>query len=109
MESNFVAFISSGEGWHNYHHTFPWDYKAGEFGKHFNFTSTIIKYLGKWGYAYDLKEASMDMVKSKIYKTGDKTHPKYEEIKEKIEDSPDKKPFTEIPAPRRRMEVSSGN
>lgn len=31
-ENRIVAYLSSGEGWHNWHHTFPFDYAASEFG-----------------------------------------------------------------------------
>ncbi|XP_034247036.1 stearoyl-CoA desaturase 5-like isoform X2 [Thrips palmi] len=33
-ENAFVAYITFGEGWHNYHHVFPWDYKAAELGNY---------------------------------------------------------------------------
>ena len=31
-ENLFVAFGAIGEGFHNYHHTFPQDYSTSEFG-----------------------------------------------------------------------------
>ena len=31
-ENKLVAALSMGEGWHNWHHTFPYDYAASEFG-----------------------------------------------------------------------------
>lgn len=31
-ETKFVAFAAAGEGWHNYHHTFPYDYACSELG-----------------------------------------------------------------------------
>jgi stearoyl-CoA desaturase (Delta-9 desaturase) len=58
-----VAFIALGEGWHNYHHAFPWDYKADEFGLHFNVTCTLIDLLAKYGAIYGRREASADMVR----------------------------------------------
>lgn len=31
MEKKFqTSFWAMGEGWHNYHHVFPFDYKAAE-------------------------------------------------------------------------------
>ncbi|CAG9787313.1 unnamed protein product [Diatraea saccharalis] len=74
VESWFVSFISLGEGWHNYHHTFPWDYKAAELSTHFNASAQIIEFLASIGMAYDLKTATPDMVKSRIKRTGDGTH-----------------------------------
>lgn len=62
VESWFVSFLSLGEGWHNYHHTFPWDYKAAELSMHFNQTATFIRMFEKLGLAYDLKSASPEMV-----------------------------------------------
>lgn len=33
-ENRFVSTVALGEGWHNYHHMFPFDYKAAE---HYDF------------------------------------------------------------------------
>jgi hypothetical protein len=27
-----VSFFALGEGWHNWHHVYPWDYATSEFG-----------------------------------------------------------------------------
>ncbi|EFN88477.1 Acyl-CoA desaturase [Harpegnathos saltator] len=60
-----VSFASFGEGSHNYHHVFPWDYKASEFGIHtYNFTAMFIEFFAKIGWAYDLQEPSPELVKS---------------------------------------------
>ncbi|XP_013139663.1 PREDICTED: acyl-CoA desaturase-like [Papilio polytes] len=74
VESWFVSWLSLGEGWHNYHHTFPWDYKAAELSMHFNFSATLIRWFEKIGLAYNLKTASPDMVAKRIMRTGDGTH-----------------------------------
>ncbi|XP_063388979.1 acyl-CoA Delta-9 desaturase-like isoform X1 [Cydia fagiglandana] len=74
VESWFVSCISLGEGWHNYHHAFPWDYKAAELSSRFNQSARIIKYFEKIGLAYDLKTASPEMVANRIIRTGDGTH-----------------------------------
>ncbi|CAH0399119.1 unnamed protein product [Chilo suppressalis] len=74
VESWFVSCISLGEGWHNYHHAFPWDYKAAELSTHFNASAQIIEFFEKIGLAYDLKTASPDMVKNRIKRTGDGSH-----------------------------------
>lgn len=70
-----MSFISLGEGWHNYHHAFPWDYKAAELTMHFNLSASIIRFLARIGLAYELKSASTVMVrlpviKSDTHKTG---------------------------------------
>lgn len=54
--------MTLGEGWHNYHHAFPWDYKAAELTDRFNHSATFIKLLEWLGLAYDLKTASPEMV-----------------------------------------------
>jgi stearoyl-CoA desaturase (delta-9 desaturase) len=42
-ENLVVAVLALGEGWHNYHHTFPWDYKTSELGKYsVNFSAAFI-------------------------------------------------------------------
>ncbi|XP_035441200.2 acyl-CoA Delta-9 desaturase-like [Spodoptera frugiperda] len=74
VESWFVSFISLGEGWHNYHHAFPWDYKAAELTMHFNQSASIIRFFERIGLAYDLKTASPELVTNRIIRTGDGSH-----------------------------------
>ncbi|CAG9865307.1 unnamed protein product [Phyllotreta striolata] len=74
-ENVSVSVFALGEGWHNYHHTFPWDYKAAEFGKYStNFSSMFIDFFAKIGWAYDLKTVSQDMIQKRVKRTGDGTH-----------------------------------
>lgn len=70
----FVAFLAVGEGWHNYHHAFPWDYRASELGSPLNMTGFIIDLLAKVGQVYDRKEASRAVVKGRALRTGDGSH-----------------------------------
>lgn len=65
--------MALGEGWHNYHHTFPWDYKASELGKT-NLTTFWINKFAKLGWAYDLKSPSQNLVMKTIKKSGDGTY-----------------------------------
>lgn len=45
-----VAFLALGEGWHNYHHVFPWDYKTSELGDYsLNMTTALIDFFAKIG------------------------------------------------------------
>ncbi|XP_049870762.1 acyl-CoA Delta-9 desaturase-like [Pectinophora gossypiella] len=74
VESWFVSWLSLGEGWHNYHHAFPWDYKAAELSELFNLSADFIKFFEKTGLAYDLKTASPELVKNRILRSGDGTH-----------------------------------
>jgi len=43
-ENPFVSVVAIGEGWHNWHHKYPFDYAASEFGitKQFNPTKLFI-------------------------------------------------------------------
>lgn len=67
--------LAIGEGWHNYHHTFPWDYKAAELGTYSkNFTTAFIDLMAKLGLAYDLKSVSEEMVRKRVERTGDGSH-----------------------------------
>lgn len=65
-----------GEGWHNYHHVFPWDYKAAELGKYsLNLTTMILDGFAKIGWCWDRKEPTKDLVRRTLDKYGDGTHP----------------------------------
>jgi len=58
-ENWFVTILAAGEGWHNWHHAFPFDYAASEFGisTQFNPTKLFIDTCCKLGLAYDRKRA----------------------------------------------------
>lgn len=74
-ENRSVAFFAFGEGWHNYHHVFPWDYKTAEFGNYsLNLTTAFIDLCAKIGWAYDLKTVSADIIEKRVKRTGDGTH-----------------------------------
>lgn len=45
----FVSAIAFGEGWHNYHHVFPWDYKAAELPNYYNWTTGFLHLMAKIG------------------------------------------------------------
>jgi stearoyl-CoA desaturase (delta-9 desaturase) len=69
-----VAAFVFGEGWHNYHHVFPWDYKAAEFDSFiYNPTTKLIDFFAWIGWAYDLKTVPKSMVLSRMERTGDGT------------------------------------
>ena len=73
----FVAILALGEGWHNYHHAFPWDYRASELGSPVNLTGFLIDVLANIGFVYDRKEATHNMVKNRVLRTGDDSHQVY--------------------------------
>lgn len=59
--------MTFGEGWHNYHHVFPWDYRAAELGHYtLDFATVFIDFFAYFGLAYDLKTAHVDIVKKRI-------------------------------------------
>ncbi|GAB0096560.1 Acyl-CoA desaturase [Sergentomyia squamirostris] len=74
-ENTGVAIFAFGEGWHNYHHVFPWDYKTAELGNYrLNFATAFIDFFAKIGWAYDLKTVSPEIIKRRAQRTGDGTH-----------------------------------
>lgn len=58
-ENRLVAFFSVGEGWHNWHHKFPYDYAASEFGIsiQFNPTKLFIDICAYFGLVTNRKRA----------------------------------------------------
>ncbi|CAK9795435.1 Acyl-CoA Delta-9 desaturase [Anthophora quadrimaculata] len=71
-ENKTVAVLAFGEGWHNYHHVFPWDYKAAELGNYnMNFTTAFIDFFARLGMAYDMKTVPVEVVKKRASRTGD--------------------------------------
>ena len=83
-----VSVITCGEGWHNYHHTFPWDYKTGELGDYgLNFTTAFIDFFAYIGWAYDLKQPSKELVQRVVEKLGDGSHKEWGHVEEVPEES----------------------
>jgi len=58
-ESWFTTLVAVGEGWHNWHHTYPYDYSASELGflSCFNPTTAWIDGLALVGQVYGRKRA----------------------------------------------------
>lgn len=83
-ESLLVGFVALGEGWHNYHHSFPWDYRASELGSKYCLTTYVIDFLSYFGLAYDLKSAPYAMIRKRVLRTGDGTHSGYRHQKVKM-------------------------
>lgn len=72
VQNKWVSRLSLGEGWHNYHHVFPWDYKARELdGFSGSFTTAFIEFCAKIGLAYNLKCATGKIIQNRILRTGD--------------------------------------
>lgn len=74
-----VSIVSMGEGWHNYHHTFPYDYRAAELGvSSVNLTLFWLNLFSKIGWAYDMRHPSEEAVRNQALRHGDGTHSKHE-------------------------------
>ncbi|XP_067938179.1 stearoyl-CoA desaturase 5-like [Watersipora subatra] len=69
-ENVLVTIGAIGEGFHNYHHTFPNDYATSEFGSRLNFTTIFINLMAKIGWAYDLKTMSKEVIEARKRRTG---------------------------------------
>lgn len=72
-----MSIFTFGEGWHNYHHVFPWDYKTSEFGYKTNFTTAFIDFCALLGQAYDLKTVPEEMITKQIAKNGNGSRYRY--------------------------------
>lgn len=65
--------LTRPEGYHNYHHTFPWDYSTSEFGWkfNFNFTTLLIDMFAFMGLVYERKTVNKDLLSQRVSRTGD--------------------------------------
>lgn len=70
-ENRFVSFTAGGEGFHNYHHTFPYDYSTSEWGSYLNLTTAFIDILAALGLAYDRKQVSQEAIERVRRRKGD--------------------------------------
>jgi len=58
-----VALFGYNEGFHNYHHQFPWDWRIAEHGiTWFDPGKWFIRLCEKVGLAYNLKQASQKII-----------------------------------------------
>ncbi|XP_069362744.1 acyl-CoA Delta(11) desaturase-like [Maniola hyperantus] len=72
VQNYAVSFLTLGEGFHNYHHSFPWDYRTAESGNNWlNVSAKFIDFFAWIGWAYDLKAVPEDFAHSRANKTGD--------------------------------------
>ncbi|XP_026212158.1 stearoyl-CoA desaturase b isoform X2 [Anabas testudineus] len=70
-ENPLVALSAAGEGFHNYHHTFPFDYATSEFGWKLNVTTAFIDLMCFLGLAQDRKKVSKETIIARVQRTGD--------------------------------------
>ncbi len=63
-DNPFLAFITYGEGYHNYHHTFQWDYRNGIKWWHYDPTKWFIRGCSFLGLTTELKRCSPIVIES---------------------------------------------
>ncbi|NKB34267.1 MAG: acyl-CoA desaturase [Pseudomonadales bacterium] len=61
-DNSLLALITYGEGYHNYHHTFQWDYRNGVKWWHFDPTKWMIKLCSLVGLTKDLKRCTVAQI-----------------------------------------------
>lgn len=82
IDNAFYNIFMMGEGYHNFHHTFPFDYRSSEIFELSQLTSLATFFIdcaAFLGLAWDRKVAPPQMIARRIAKTGDGSHP-YSEI-----------------------------
>lgn len=82
-ENPLVSFLAIGEGWHNWHHKYPFDYAASEYGisSQNNFTKLFIDTMGLFGMVHSRKRAT------DVWAALRKTRNEKEMMKQKEKDS----------------------
>ena len=92
-ENPSVSFVALGEGWHNYHHAFPWDYRAEELGNYsaymLNVSTLLIDLFALIGWAYDRKFVEPELIRRTVEKKGDGSHEIWGTNKSEIDQSED--------------------
>ncbi len=63
--------MTLGEGWHNYHHVFPWDYKTAEVGGYStNISTLVIDFFAWMNLAFDLRTVPESVIRNRVEKKG---------------------------------------
>ena len=69
-ESGLVSLGALGEGFHNYHHTFPYDYSTSEHGGYINLTTIFIDVMSLFGLAHSLRTVDPKLINKRRARTG---------------------------------------
>ncbi|XP_003745207.1 acyl-CoA desaturase-like [Galendromus occidentalis] len=69
----WVSVVAAGEGWHNYHHTFPHDYNCSELGWHINWTTMLIDLMASIGQVTERRTISKAAIMRQKLRNGDGT------------------------------------
>ena len=65
-DNAIIAMLTYGEGYHNYHHTFQWDYRNGIRWYHFDPSKWLIATLEKCRLASNLKVAAPELIEKSL-------------------------------------------
>ena len=68
-DSWFVSWFTFGEGYHNYHHKFQWDYRNGVKWFAYDPSKWIINTLSFFGITYELKKAKDNIILENSFNT----------------------------------------
>lgn len=72
----FLAIVTFGEGYHNFHHTFPNDYRNGYRWYHWDPTKWIIRGLSRIKFVWSLRKTSEETISSRTLKpAGEESFP----------------------------------
>ncbi|CAJ0603602.1 unnamed protein product [Cylicocyclus nassatus] len=70
VESVWTTVSAIGEGGHNFHHTFPQDYRTSEYSLKLNWTRIFIDTCAALGLVYDRKSFSEEIIQRQCEKHG---------------------------------------
>jgi len=65
-DSYFVSLLTWGEGFHNFHHEFPYDYRNGLLWYHYDPGKWLISILSYFGLTFNLKRFKIDLIKKGV-------------------------------------------
>ncbi len=90
VDNYVISLLTFGEGYHNYHHTFAYDYRNGIRWYHFDPTKWLIWSLSKFRLARDLKKVNQARIAEQMIKEHkrallEKLHESFTEKKEDLE------------------------
>ena len=70
VENVFTTIAAVGEGGHNFHHTFPQDYRTSEYSLKYNWTRVLIDTAAALGLVYDRKTVSDEIINRQVANHG---------------------------------------
>lgn len=72
VDNMLIAITTVGEGYHNFHHAIPWDYRTTETTFYFfHITTLAIDLAAKFGLVSGRKVASRELIYKKVLNCGD--------------------------------------